>query len=540
MNPMKPCAMLFAAAVMCLSASHVIAAEKPAANAMASALDYVPSDALVVISIRVADYWNEPRFKVEREALRAGLPEGFESFRSYFGMEPDKVERLTYFSVADSGLLGPYGPSLEPAIVVTAVKPYDRKAILKGAAVPSQREERIKFLDDHTFVIGMPGSLDRYLKRPADGKEGPMAPVLKIAAEKHLIVMGMNVSAVAKGIPPADKLPPELKPFRPLLKAQFATFVVDLDDHLRADVKAAFANDADAKEGGAAIDDALDMARGAFVQGLKQLSDDTDAPKMVAFLKDIQAALRMVKAAPKGAAVEVEASLKINPKETAAAAMEAVVKVREAANRIQISNDFKQLALGAISYADANNGGLPSDVYDKNGKPLLSWRVQVLPYIEGGPLYSQFHLDEPWDSEHNKKLLEKMPETFAPKDSEAYKNHETSFQAFVGKGTVFERPAGPRPGQFGNGLRYPADIPDGTSNTILFVEARKAVPWTKPDDVPYDEGKLLPKVGSLSKGGFFAALCDGSVRFIPFSVKEETLRMWIIRYSGQVRPELDK
>ena len=123
-----------------------------------------------------------------------------------------------------------------------------------------------------------------------------------------------------------------------------------------------------------------------------------------------------------------------------------------------------------------------------------------------------------------------MPTTFAPPDSQAFKDHETFYQALVGKGTVFERP----------GLRYPADIPDGTSNTILLVEAAKSVPWTKPDDIVFDADKLLPKVGGLSKGGFMAALCDGSVRFFPLTIKEETLRIWVVRNSGQVRPDAEK
>ena len=119
---------------------------------------------------------------------------------------------------------------------------------------------------------------------------------------------------------------------------------------------------------------------------------------------------------------------------------------------------------------------------------------------------------------------------FAPKGSEAYKNHETYFQAFVGKDTAFEK----------SGLRYPADFLDGMSRTILFVEAKKAVLWTKPDDIPFDAGKFLPKVGGLSKDGFMAAMCDGSVHFIPLTVKEETLRLWIKRNSNEEKPDLDK
>ncbi len=174
---------------------------------------------------------------------------------------------------------------------------------------------------------------------------------------------------------------------------------------------------------------------------------------------------------------------------------------------------------------------LPAAVYDKNGKPLLSWRVLVLPYIEQDELYKEFHLDEPWDSDHNKKLLEKMPPTFAPADSQAFKKHETFFQGFVGAGSVFD----------GGDLRFPASIPDGTSQTIMFAEAAKSVPWTKPDDIPFDAGKLAPKLGGLSKDGFMVGLCDGSVRFLSRAVSEETLRTIVTRDAGDIPgADLDK
>ena len=88
-----------------------------------------------------------------------------------------------------------------------------------------------------------------------------------------------------------------------------------------------------------------------------------------------------------------------------------------------------------------------------------------------------------------------MPATFAPADSEAFKKHETFFQGFVGAGSVFD----------GGDLRFPASIPDGTSQTIMFAEAAKSVPWTKPDDIPFDAGKLAPRLGGLSKDGFMVA-----------------------------------
>ena len=97
--------------------------------------------------------------------------------------------------------------------------------------------------------------------------------------------------------------------------------------------------------------------------------------------------------------------------------------------------------------------------YDKAGKPLLSWRVAILPFIEEKKLYDEFKQDEPWDSAHNKKLLAKMPKLFADPTGKAKADH-TFYQVFVGKGAAFE---GKR------GIKL-TDFTDGTSNTILIVE----------------------------------------------------------------------
>jgi hypothetical protein len=150
----------------------------------------------------------------------------------------------------------------------------------------------------------------------------------------------------------------------------------------------------------------------------------------------------------------------------------------------------------------------------------------ILPYLEQQDLYKQFHLNEAWDSEHNKKLLAKMPKTYASaRDEKTLKDHTTYYQGFVGKGAFFEGK---------QGLRFPQEFPDGTSNTMMIVEASKAVPWTKPEDLVYDASKPLPKLGHDSPNGFLGSLCDGSVRFFALGITEKTLRDVITRNDGHV------
>src|SRR5262249_20124770 len=89
-----------------------------------------------------------------------------------------------------------------------------------------------------------------------------------------------------------------------------------------------------------------------------------------------------------------------------------VSAVRTSANKMKSQNNLKQLALAMHTYA-SSSGYLPRHaIYSKDGKPLLSWRVAVLPYLEQVPLYRKFKLDEPWDSPHNKALLKYMPPSF--------------------------------------------------------------------------------------------------------------------------------
>jgi hypothetical protein len=154
--------------------------------------------------------------------------------------------------------------------------------------------------------------------------------------------------------------------------------------------------------------------------------------------------------------------------------------------------------------------------------PLLSWRVAILPYIEEVTLYKQFKMDEPWDSEHNKKLLEKMPKLYAPVTGKA-KPGLTYYQVFVGKDAPFNGTIGPR---------FPASFTDGTSNTFLVAEAGEAVPWTKPQDIPFD-GKTVPRLGGLFADGFHVAMVDGTVRFVPKGADERAIRAAITPSGGE-------
>jgi hypothetical protein len=200
---------------------------------------------------------------------------------------------------------------------------------------------------------------------------------------------------------------------------------------------------------------------------------------------------------------------------------------REALLRAETAAKMRQIGLAFHVFAD-NHAKFPRDITDDNGKPLLSWRVALLPFLEQNNLYKQFHLDEPWDSEHNKKLMLGMPKIFALEDANQ-RNSTTYFQSFSGKGTAFEP----------NTDLHFRDIVDGTSNTIMFVEAANAVPWTKPADVDFVPQKPLPKLGGHLGKQFQVMMLDGSLRTLSQSIKEATLKALITRAGGEI-PALDE
>jgi len=185
-----------------------------------------------------------------------------------------------------------------------------------------------------------------------------------------------------------------------------------------------------------------------------------------------------------------------------------------------------QLVLAMHNYNDEHGRLPPAVVYGEDGKPLYSWRVLILPNIEQRELFQKVNLDEAWDSPHNIELLSEMPTTYAPPPGKRANvpAYHTVCKVFVGKGAAFE-------GR--NGLRMPADFPEGISNTVLVVEAGEPVPWTKPEDLPYDPDQPLPNLRGLFKDGFRVGMADGSMRWLKWDMSEATLRAAITRNGNE-------
>ena len=146
-----------------------------------------------------------------------------------------------------------------------------------------------------------------------------------------------------------------------------------------------------------------------------------------------------------------------------------------------------------------------------------------MPYLDQEALYNKFHLDEHWDSPHNKALLDQMPSVYAPVSNTGKLGHSTYYQVFMGPGTPFG-------GEEGMKL---VDIKDGTAMTIMVIESAHSVPWTKPQDLPFIPTKRLPALGGQVEDGFCVGFADGSARFIKRQVSPNVLKALITANGGE-------
>jgi hypothetical protein len=196
----------------------------------------------------------------------------------------------------------------------------------------------------------------------------------------------------------------------------------------------------------------------------------------------------------------------------------AVQAAREAARRQMCMSNLKQIGLALHSYHETYKSFPPAYVADADGKPMHSWRVLVLPFLEDDRLtqaYAQYDFNEPWDGPNNRRVADMIESAGATPfhcPSTDSSHRETTYVAVVGPQTVW-------PGSTGMPIR---GITDGTPNTIAVVEmANSGIHWMEPKDLAFDEavrGINQPGVKSgISSKHVYGAnvlLSDGSVHFI--------------------------
>ncbi len=180
---------------------------------------------------------------------------------------------------------------------------------------------------------------------------------------------------------------------------------------------------------------------------------------------------------------------------------------------------------------ESARGHLPGAIRDWTGRPLLSVRVALLPYLEEDKMYREFQLDEPWDSPHNLQFLDRIPPVYRSVGNEPPHASQTFYRMVTGPQTALDKD--------GRTLSYLAVV--GAAESVVFIEAGEAVPWTKPEEFEYHPDRPLPPLGGIfDRDGWVArrrgladgtqvAFADGHIEFFPRDTSEETWRQLMLR-----------
>ena len=200
----------------------------------------------------------------------------------------------------------------------------------------------------------------------------------------------------------------------------------------------------------------------------------------------------------------------------------------------EMADALKTIALAFRNRAGVHRGSYGHNPawFDKDGRPYLSWRVFLLPFAGERSLFREFRLEEPWDSQHNKALLDRMPAIY--KTPGLNRNGYTSLLTFTGRSTPFDDTRRRTGGMWQLLSPFSGPIPDGQSDTILVIEAGadKAVPWTKPDDLTPDFDKPWECLGKVGDH-IHVVFIDGSVLKLPTTLDDANLKALITPAGGE-------
>ena len=393
--------------------------------------------------------------------------------------------------------------------------------------------------DDRTLIIAHDDLLRRMVKNAAAPKAGPVGKLLTklpAAPDLALAVDVASVRELASAQLQMAPLPPpleDLKRVPELLAAVEAT--ANLTGEMAMSLTLRARDEATAAELGKIIDGLLATAQQMLDAQMGQMPAGDDPVEKAARQYAQRISGQMIEAlrpqrdrdsfrlATKGQANMHAATIGV----LVALLLPAVQAAREAGRRAQSANNLHQIAIALLQH-EAKFGEFPARAsFDAQGKPLLSWRVHLLPYLDQQALYKQFKLDEPWDSPANRALIARMPSIYQNPSAPPAPG-KAHYLAVRGKGTLFE---GDKPRKIG-------EIQDGASRTIAVVEVdpERAVEWTKPEDWESDPDRPLAGLGRAHANGFGAAFCDGHVQFLSRNMDAAVFKMLLTIAGGETPP----
>lgn len=548
--------------VALVSTGFLPSARRASAADLPPDLNLVPRDAAGFYHFHVADtYKAEWMADVRHLADKAG-PEALKDLEKKYGPELANVERVTAVFLTPHDFNNPtnYGtPTGESAVlIVRTSKPFDRLRLMKRLGLREKVYKRhlyyfdetqwtgMLLVDNQTFLIAAEDSLLHYIDQTRNQrKDNSLQAALETAAGQHQFTVGLNPQFLGKEEGAAN-LPPSLSK---LLEARCITMTVDLEKDLKYAVRIDFEKNEEATAGSKALRDFLEMSREFLKQGIteaeqalkkKEENSAEEVPQNLAvllglgILREIDTLLKDAPIQTKGTAVTMDLNYKGGQSTSVGlfalfgvfisesrSSFVGGTKIKPAGGADPHEQHLKAIAEALDRYHADKGSYPPPAILDKEGRPILSWRVALLPYLgeEAKALYKEFNLEEPWDGLNNKKLIEKMPLEFRmPDSSEAYK---TATHVFSGEDSIFT-PKG----------RKKADLKPGAALLALGT-SEAATYWSKPLDFALAEGKPLPSFWNPEgQGKLYVFFADGTVRPFTKDTAKETILREIARPAG--------
>lgn len=499
--------------------------------------EYVPPEAAVAVVVNFSKLQSAPSLELMPWEIltAAGIQD--------FGFDPLKIHQVIAVAAPPSmGAPPGLGAVVSLSMSVTlkpSVLAQAQRVLVAGQQVYRFRKNppiELALVDKKTMVLGTPGFLESMLRAAAvpgnAAAKSSLRQLVGTRAPSDEVAVFVAVQPARQflktGLENTPPLPPPLEFVRGL-PDQVSSLRLNVNVAERQKVQlVATATDADAAaEIEKGVRGGLGMVKTLFLATLLAVpTGEGQVGKSTRsyFTRLANSLEKRLQPKRDGATVTLEAGLEFtNTAIAVGLLLPAVQQAREAARRAQSKNNMKQMMLAFHNYHD-RYGHFPAQAnYDNNGKPLLSWRVHILPFIDQQALYSRFKLNEPWDSPHNRKLIRLMPRTYANPNLPA--GSATNYLAVIGPDSVFSK----------TGIRIQR-IADGTSNTAMMVEvnADRAVSWTKPVDHEFNEKAPKAGLGALRPGVFLTAFADGSVRGVRISVDPNILRALVTKSGREV------
>ena len=501
---------------------------------------YVPGEMIAVVAVHPRAFFSQRSMRwLPLEKVRA-------TGEHQVGIDPLQIEQIKLV-----GKVTPEGPQFGAVVQMAQaieIASLNADLIRTGNGVTIEGREFYPIdgssgmvfhrLDDRTVMVGTQTCLQQMLA--ATGNEMPLTPLLEQLPIGDHLSMVMAMDPVREWLQPIlDRqlqsqtvlVPQSLLALRELpALIDHVRLRANLNDRLALKLSLVAVDGQSAERMETILNAAIKDVEQAVVQQLDQGGKWETQEAMRAYMQRISGEFAEVLTPVRQG---TELTIQVNELIAAFAitalmerfSLPTIEEARTANRREQNRRNLRQLGLAIHNHESAYNRIPSSVIVDPNSGEKRSWRIDVLPFMKEMELWREYRRDQPWDSEHNLKLIEKMPALFRHPESKAPPGH-TVYQMVHGEEIGFRTQ---------ESMTF-NEVTDGLSNTLMFVEVEDkfAVPWTKPEDVEIDPDNPWPPLGGHNQEGVFAVFFDGSIRVIPYWLEPEALWQMMTRADGKV------